>query len=209
MQNLQASGARLLLTFPELRMQDETNLEWVYVRPHRSPFYSDAVQYTPMINRVTGWQLYSGEGYTALADFPADEWVHLKLEISGSQARVFLNGAEEPDLMITDLKHGVSRGAIGVLDSTGEAACFSNFSYMIDDGLLFEAPPEPEPAPGAISHWEVSRAIKAERVNRDAYPGFMAIANAGWLRAEAEPSGPMECTCTATNSSSATPVTAC
>ncbi len=171
------------------RMQDETNLEWVYVRPHRSPFYSDAIQYTPMINRVTGWQLYSGEGYTALADFPAGEWVQLKLEISGSQARVFLNGAEEPDLTITDLKHGVSRGAIGVLDSTGEAACFSNFSYTIDDGLQFEAPPEQEPVPGTIGLWEVSRAIKAERVNRDAYPGFMAIANAGWQKAEAEPSG--------------------
>lgn len=171
------------------RMQDQTNMEWVYVRPHRSPFYSDAIQYTPMINRVTGWQLYSGDGYTAAADFPADEWVHLKLEISGTQARVYVNGAIEPDLTITDLKHGVSRGAIGVLDSTGEAACFSNFSYMADENLSFAAPPSAETPPGTIARWEVSRAIKAERVNREAYPGFLAIANAGWQQVEAEPSG--------------------
>jgi len=171
------------------RMQDQTNMEWVYIRPHRSPFYTDAIQYTPMINGVTGWQLYSGEGYTAGADFPADEWVHLKLEISGSQARVYVNGAEEPDLTVTDLKHGVSRGSIGVLDSTGEAACFSNFSYSIDNDLGGETPPEPSVAPGTIINWEVSRAIKAERVNRDAYPGFMAIASARWQKVEAEPSG--------------------
>jgi sugar lactone lactonase YvrE len=171
------------------RMQDQTNMEWVYIRPHRSPFYTDAIQYTPMINQVTGWQLYSGEGYTAGADFPADVWVHLKLEISGSQARVYVNGAEEPDLAISDLKHGTSRGAIGVLDSTGEAACFSNFSYSLDDDLQFEAPPATVASPGTITNWEISRAIKAERVNRDAYPGFLAIANADWQTVESEPSG--------------------
>ena len=171
------------------RMQDEANMEWVYLRPHRSPFYTDAVQYTPMINRVTGWQLYNGEGYTAGADFPADEWVHLKMEISGTQARVFVNNTGEPDLVITDLKHGNSRGAIGVLDSTGEAACFSNFSFSVDDNLQFADPPEVEVLPGTITNWEVSRAIKAERVNRDAYPGFMALFGAGWQKVKSEPSG--------------------
>jgi sugar lactone lactonase YvrE len=51
------------------------------------------------------------------------------------------------------------------------------------------AQPEAEVSPGTITNWEVSRAIKAERVNRETYPGFMAIFGAGWQKVEAEPSG--------------------
>ena len=46
-----------------------------------------------------------------------------------------------------------------------------------------------EVAPGTITEWELSRAIKAERVNRDAYPGFMTIFGAGWQKVQTEPSG--------------------
>ena len=46
-----------------------------------------------------------------------------------------------------------------------------------------------EAAPGTIVDWDVSRAFKAERVNREEYPGFMTIFGAGWQRVEAEPSG--------------------
>jgi sugar lactone lactonase YvrE len=171
------------------RMQDHTNFEWVYLRPHRSPYYTDAIQYTPMINGLAGWQLYSGEGYTAGADLPTDAWMHLKLEVSGTQARVYVNDAAEPALVITDLKHGVSRGGIGVLDSSGEAACFSNFSYRTDNNLAFAESPAVAVAPGTITRWEISRAYKAERVNRNAYPGFVAIFAAGWRDVTAEPSG--------------------
>ncbi len=171
------------------RAQDETNLEWVYLRPHRSPFYSDAIQYTPMINGMTGWQLYNGEGYTSGADFPADEWVNLRIEVTGARARVFVGQSSEPNLTVSDLKHGESSGAIGIYDSSGRGACFSNFRFTSDHSSAFDEPTTIAPQEGVITSWEVSRAIKAERVNRDRYPGFLAISQAGWQAVTTEPNG--------------------
>ena len=56
------------------RLQSQENYERVYIRPHRAGLYPDAVQYTPVFNRVAGWQLYNGDGYTAGAEFPEGEF---------------------------------------------------------------------------------------------------------------------------------------
>jgi hypothetical protein len=47
------------------RMQSDENYERFYIRPHRSPYYSDALQYTPCFNGIDSWQLYNGDGCTA------------------------------------------------------------------------------------------------------------------------------------------------
>ena len=65
------------------RVQSPGNGEHVYVRPHRAGLYPDAVQYAPRFNGIGGWQLFNGTGYTAPVELPADEWVHLKLEVRG------------------------------------------------------------------------------------------------------------------------------
>jgi len=100
------------------RGQSAEEYEEFYVRPHRSPIYSDALQYTPVYNGVSCWQLSNGAGYTASAVFPKNEWVHLRLEVSGSQARVFVGESDVPSLVIPHLGHGVSRGTIGVYGRT-------------------------------------------------------------------------------------------
>ncbi|MCP4844661.1 MAG: hypothetical protein GY901_06100, partial [Actinomycetia bacterium] len=67
-----------------------------------------------MFNGSSAWQLYSGDGITARATLPWDRWVHVRLEFSGTQARVFLDDAEQPALVMNDLKRGRSKGWIGV-----------------------------------------------------------------------------------------------
>jgi sugar lactone lactonase YvrE len=171
------------------RMQSEENYERLYIRPHRSPLYPDAVQYTPVINRVAGWQLYNGEGFTAGAEIAENEWLHLKLEYKGSQARFFLNDMEEPALVMHELKHGVSRGSVGVLGPANGTACFSNFRYRTDEDLAFDDPPAVETPPGTIADWEISRTYPAQRVNRDNYPHFYSIFFAGWQKVTPETSG--------------------
>ena len=94
------------------RVQSPDNYENFYIRPHRGGLYPDALQYTPHFNGVSGWQLYNGEGFTAGYDFPENEWMHFKLEICGSQARVFIDSAAEPVLIIHELKHGPCRVSI-------------------------------------------------------------------------------------------------
>lgn len=73
------------MTFP---IQSQQNYERFYIRLYRSGLYPDTLQYTPVINGVVGWQLYSGLGFTAIADIPCNEWFHLKMEISVTRANV-------------------------------------------------------------------------------------------------------------------------
>jgi len=182
------SGAR---SYPGVvfRLQSETDYERLYVRPHRAGLYPDAVQYMPVIKGSESWQLYNGEGYTAFAELPEGQWIHLRLEVYGTQARIFLGDGPEPALEVHDLKHGVSMGGLGLVGPKDGSAYFSNFSYWSDDRLAFEDPPVVETPPGTLMNWEVSVAIPVERVNRDAYPGFYAILGAGWESITPEPSG--------------------
>ena len=171
------------------RMQSDENYERVYIRPHRAGLYPDAVQYTPVINRVAGWQLYHGEGATSGAEIPVDDWVRLKLEVRGTQARVYLGEAAEPALVITELRHGASSGGIGLLGPRDGSACFRDFRYSLDEVPAFEATPAAETAPGVVTDWSVSRTYPLERVTRDSYPHFYSIFYAQWRRATSEPSG--------------------
>ncbi len=165
------------------------NFERFYVRPHRAGFYPDAAQYAPVFNGTGCWQLYSGEGYTAPVTLPQDEWVHLRLEAMGSQARVYIGDMSRPVLVIPELKHGTSGGAVGVLDDVRGVAYFSNFSCRADETLDFPpAPARPTP-PGTLMHWEVSRPFPATAANRELYPRFYAIFGALWQPATPEADG--------------------
>jgi len=171
------------------RMASNENMERVYIRPHRAGLYPDAVQYMPQFNGSETWQLYSGEGFTAAATFAAGEWIHLRLEFHGSQARLFVNDAGEPTLVIHDLKHGESKGAIGLYGPKDRTACFSNFSYRVDDTLAFDSPPEKKMHPWTMSDWEISRALPANQVDMSVYPRFSLIFAAQWQKVTAEASG--------------------
>ncbi len=186
--DLATNGSR---SYPGIvfRLQSEENYERVYIRPHRAGLYPDAVQYTPVFNRVAGWQLYNGHGYTAGAEFPKGEWFTLKLEVMGTQARVFVDDATEPALEIHDLKHGASQGGLGLLGPANETACFSDFRYTVTDDLTFDPPPEVEIPPNVVTDWEVSRKFPAPAGPRDVYPRFYTIYFAGWEKVTPEPSG--------------------
>ena len=171
------------------RVQSEEDYERFYLRPHRSGLYPDALQYAPVFNRVACWQLYSGKGFTTPAVIPTGQWIHLKMEIHGRQARVFVGDAEDPALVIHDLKHGLSRGSVGVLGPKNKAACFSNFRYRVDDSLEFEDPPEVETPSHTLTDWEISRAFPAGRIDRESYPDFFLIFYAQWRKVTSEASG--------------------
>ena len=69
------------------RKQDNS-MEEVYIRMHKSNQVS-AIQYTPIFNKESNWQLYPQ--YQAKAPIKDSGWNHLKLEIMGSTAEVYLN----------------------------------------------------------------------------------------------------------------------
>lgn len=186
--DIAVNGSR---SYPGLvfRRQSDGEYERFYIRPHRAGLYPDALQYTPVCNGVTCWQLYSGEGFTAGAALLENEWIHLKLEVNGSQARVYLGDFQTPALVIDSLKHGVSSGGIGVMGPPSTSAHFSNFSYRVDDSLEFPEPTTEETPPGTITNWEISSSFKTAQANRTAYPRFFQIFFAGWEPVSSEPSG--------------------
>jgi hypothetical protein len=173
------------------RMESPRDFERVYLRPHRAgpAGYPDAVQYVPGFNGVDGWQLYNGPGFTAAATMPTGQWVHLRIEVKGTQARVFLGDATEPVLRISDLKRGATKGTLGLSGPPDGSAYFSAFRYRADDTLVFPPPPHVDVPPGLLTEWKVSKPFKGRLVDREAPLSSWKLESLEWVEAKADPGG--------------------
>lgn len=63
--------------------------------------------------------------YESYADLVPGQWTHLKLEVSGTKARLYVNGTSQPTLIVNDLKGGDGHGAIALWSYTSSEAYFS------------------------------------------------------------------------------------
>lgn len=171
------------------RVADAANYEEFYLRPHQSG-QATALQYTPVHSTLSAWQLYYGDGYTASWVIPRNQWFHVKMEISGTQARVYIGDAKKPALAINDLKRGAATGFLG-LKVTGPAglAYFSDFKYRHDDNLRFDPPPRVETPLGTITSWELSPPLKYSQIDVKQYPSPKILGSLTWQRVTSEPSG--------------------
>jgi len=172
----------------QFRLRPGGNFENFYIRPHKSN-QPDALQYTPVFNGLSSWQLYSGPGYTTASPVPHKQWIHVKLEVSGRQARVYLDNAAKPSLIIHDLKHGRSKGAIGVSGPPNGLAHFANFKFRRDDSLDFDDPPKVETLGGMIMDWELSQEFRVRQINREVAPGRQTLPALKWTRVSADDTG--------------------
>ena len=105
---------------------DTLDGEFVYLRPHKSGL-PDAIQYTPVLNTGLNWQLYTGPGFTSRINIPRDTWIHLRLEVRGASARLFVGDTLTPVLVMPDLKSGIRRGELGLVVLLG-STCFSEMT---------------------------------------------------------------------------------
>jgi hypothetical protein len=185
------AGAR---SYPGIlfRFQSEDEYERIYLRPHRSPLYEDAVQYVAAFHGVDSWQLYNGPGLSAAAAIPADRWVHVKVEVLGTQARIFLDNAPQPVLVIGDLKHGRTNGRLGLTTAADGTAFFSNFSFRGDGSLSFPPAPLLHRPPGCVRDWEVSAPFKRRLVDFDSYPDLNALGVSSWTKVAAGTDGVLD-----------------
>jgi len=171
------------------RAESEADTEVFYLRPHRSKNYSHALQYTPRFSGVSGWQLYSGPGFTAGADIPLDRWVHVKLEIKGTRARIYFDGSETPSLVVGDLKRVTAGGFIGVSGPPDGRVHFSNFRFSTDEVLDFGPTPIRAISRGSLADWDISQPIQPQKINRDLSPQAQDVGEIEWQRVTADPSG--------------------
>jgi len=64
--------------------------------------------------------------YESYADLESGAWTKVKIEVSGSRAKLYVNGAAQPALIVNDLKNGDSRGMIGLWVGSGTEAYFTD-----------------------------------------------------------------------------------
>ncbi|HEV8394866.1 MAG TPA: hypothetical protein VGQ37_11365 [Vicinamibacterales bacterium] len=98
---------------------DGNNGEWVYLRQHKSGL-PDALQYTPVLGTGLNWQIYNGAGFTGPMEIPRSRWFHLRLELTGAQARLYADDMNTPVLVMPDLKSGIPTGQIALAVLQGE-----------------------------------------------------------------------------------------
>jgi len=164
----------------------EANYEEIYLRQHKSGL-PDAMQYTPVLRTGRNWQIFNGPGFTGAVDIPKSQWFHLRLEVTGAQAKLFVKDMEKPALVMDDLKNGVQKGQVALFTLTG-ATYFSNFEIR--------ATPDAErqrhlPAmqPNVLTRWSISPAYDGLQRNLERPLSAAESAAIQWQDVEAEPPG--------------------
>jgi hypothetical protein len=64
--------------------------------------------------------------YESYVDLEAGAWTKMRIEVAGTKARLYVNGAEQPCLIVNGLKLGDVRGQIGLWAYIATDAYFSN-----------------------------------------------------------------------------------
>ncbi len=116
------------------RVQDGTHFECFYIRPTNGRA-DDQLRRNHSVQYVSepefGWQRLRTESpgvYESYADLVPGAWTKLRIEVSGVRAKLYVNGAEQPCLIVNDLKKGKSRGKIALWIGPGTDGYFSNLT---------------------------------------------------------------------------------
>ncbi len=166
--------------------KEGANYEELYLRQHKSGL-PDALQYTPVLNTGRNWQIYNGPGFTGAVDIPKNEWFHLRLEVAGAQATLYVKDMDKPVLVMNDLKSGVRKGQVALYTLTG-ATYFANFEIRPTPDAPWERHPPPIP-PGTLTNWSISPSYDALARNLERPLSPAEVAAIPWQDVEAEPPG--------------------
>jgi hypothetical protein len=111
---------------------DAAKYECFYVRP-KNGRSEDQLQRNHSAQYIANpdfpWQRLRSETpakYESYVDLAPGAWTRMKIEVRGDKARLFVNGAEQPTLIVNDLKHGQGKGAIALWIGPGVVAHFAN-----------------------------------------------------------------------------------
>lgn len=77
------------------------------------------------------WSRLRGEFpgvYESYADIDPGDWTHLRIEFAGPKARLYVNRAPQPALVVNDLKHEPTAGAIALWIGDETEGWFSNLN---------------------------------------------------------------------------------
>ena len=181
----------------QFRMESDTEFEEIYFRPHKTGLH-DAVQYNPVWREDSFLQLWHGPDASASPRFKFGDWTHVKLEVQGERAALFLDRADKP-VLVMNLARPARPGYIALrsfdpdrtLPAGETAAKFAN--VVVRPNVItydFGAPaPAPVHEPGSIRRGQISPAFKGAREPVTVLPPNLLASRAQWPSYPVERSG--------------------
>jgi hypothetical protein len=110
---------------------DRSHFECFYLRP-KNGRSEDQLQRNHSVQYISmpgfPWNKLRSESpgkYESYADLVPGQWTQVKIQVAGSRARLYVNGAEQPALVVNDLKQPSTNGSIALWVGPGTIAHFS------------------------------------------------------------------------------------
>ena len=125
------SGARGFIGIA-FRLQADGQYEYIYLRPTNGRAddqvrRNHSTQYSahPDFDFARSRQ-ESPEKYESYVDLQPGVWTRYRIEVEGRNARLYVNGTEQPCLIVSDLKHTPREGRVALWVGPGTEGYFSN-----------------------------------------------------------------------------------
>ena len=114
------------------RLQGDGSYEYIYLRPtngraddqvrrNHSTQYSAHPDFDFARSRKE-----SPEKYESYVDLEPGVWTKYRIEVEGRRARLYVHGAEQPTLIVNDLKHEPRAGGVALWVGPGTEGYFAN-----------------------------------------------------------------------------------
>ena len=194
------------------RLQDRLNYEEFYLRHHQSG-NEDANQYSPVFNGLAAWQLhYSADGFGYPVKYDFDQWMPVKIVISGTEAEIYVKDMQTPIVYVPQQRLGSTAGKVGLRGQMFAPAHYANFRVTkMDQPPMKRAAKEVAyppgfmqqmkrraqalrgaagaPAPGTVKEWQVSEPFPFADLDKQVVLPPAGTAHEGWTAMKTEESG--------------------
>lgn len=114
------------------RLQSDGNYEYIYLRPTNGRAddqvrRNHSTQYSshPSFDFARSRQ-EAPEKYESYVDLQPGVWTKYKIEVEGRKARLYVHGAEQPCLIVNDMKLEPQQGGVALWVGPGTEGYFSN-----------------------------------------------------------------------------------
>ena len=191
---------RRSFVYAYFRVVADGEREEFYLRPHKSSL-PDAVQYAPVWQDSSAWQLHHGPGGTAAVEFEPGAWTHVRIVVQGPRGALFINDMTKPVLLVPRFSREPQTGSIALgaflpanVPGQGPIARFSNVTVRPGtvpfdlEAAVNAIPATPEAATsGVVRAWSVSQSLVPVDADTPSLPKAEVLGD--FKRFEAEPDG--------------------
>ena len=113
---------------------DRSHFECFYLRP-KNGRAEDQLQRNHSVQYISipgfGWEKLRSDTpgkYESYADLVPGQWTQMRIQVAASRAQLYINGAEQPALIVTDLKQSPVNDAIALWVGPGTIAHFADLT---------------------------------------------------------------------------------